>query len=770
MKHGTFFRRWIFAAVAICCINGHSARAGLGGVEESLEVQLTYAEAGDPSAQYNLALAHFNGHGVPRDLGKAVAWFRKAADLGLPEAQYNLAVCYLNGEGIEKNEKEAIKYLQAAAVQGIFSAQKTLIRCYATGIGVQKSPANALLWDFLARRTVELQTGLSVGQPGRPPKLRADGAAVWVNADGTSRAVHPDGSEETIARDGTRYIERIKGVKTEVTADGTEVSTYDNGVVERKLPDGTRVVRDSKGIVQTTYPDGRKLLEGKATTQDGREVQIAQLFGKDGKPISSRLSDGTRVQVNYPDGTFALEYPGEDEKGAKLTLIERHGADGHLQARDLVREDGRKREGEEEWTIKRWLRSDGGLEVQVVERYGLGGSVLKQEILKETTRPISQPAAKASAASAGGMGITPAPMKPAESTIVSMPARTATSMGSAGQARSGIEKLLGELEEIARLTRGYVGATDADYERARATAASFTIALQSAPQKSAAASALIARSLKAAAAPPQQPPLIEISSDLSDKYPLGLNGREALKAREWKHAETPNFVVHYAEVADAQPVMCFIETAYFVVTQTLGIDDRSARKKSHVFIFPDGAEWNEWLRKKRLPPMVAGYAYKDELLIGAQGEKDDYAKLICHEAAHAIVARYYPGRRWPLWLGEGFAEYMAAKAMAVKRTHQVQRYLSDKADKSIDITSVVNRLTYGGVSAGSPTGLASLGNFYPNSEKLVRVFQEKLPATEFPRFVNLLVAGNSFEASLRAAYGKSCPDVTSLKRLVDTMK
>ena len=40
------------------------------------------------------------GEGVPTDLEKAAAWYRKAADTGNPYAQGNLAVLYAYGRGV----------------------------------------------------------------------------------------------------------------------------------------------------------------------------------------------------------------------------------------------------------------------------------------------------------------------------------------------------------------------------------------------------------------------------------------------------------------------------------------------------------------------------------------------------------------------------------------------------------------------------------------------------------------------------------------------
>ncbi|MGN0346192.1 MAG: tetratricopeptide repeat protein [Lachnospiraceae bacterium] len=52
------------------------------------------AEAGDPSAMFNLGELYFNGDGVEQDYDIAEQWFRRAAELGNESAQYYLDEYY----------------------------------------------------------------------------------------------------------------------------------------------------------------------------------------------------------------------------------------------------------------------------------------------------------------------------------------------------------------------------------------------------------------------------------------------------------------------------------------------------------------------------------------------------------------------------------------------------------------------------------------------------------------------------------------------------
>lgn len=334
--------------------------------------------------------------------------------------------------------------------------------------------------------------------------------------------------------------------------------------------------------------------------------------------------------------------------------------------------------------------------------------------------------------------------------------RTTMSLGAAYREKVSVTKQLGELESLERPGGYFAGATEAQYETARTAAQRFVFNLPSTPQAAQPGNWLNQR-LAQMAAPPPPPPLVEIPTDRSEVYPLGLHGRGIIKKYGWKHAETQHFVVHFMKASDAYPVMRYIECAYFVVTQTLALDTTASKRKSHVFIFPDAGSWKEFTGTIGFPPQVEGFAYKDELLLGAHDERDTYLKILCHETTHAVVAHFYPGRQWPLWLNEGFAEYMSAKSLALRRSHRPERYLAAKVANPLDVNKVFDRLTYG------PSGpMNDVGAFYGQSEKCARVLLEKLPPQSFTKFANLAMAGNPIPTCLGEAYGSDAAKFQTL--------
>jgi hypothetical protein len=425
--------------------------------------------------------------------------------------------------------------------------------------------------------------------------------------------------------------------------------------------------------------------------------------------------------------------------------------------------------------IVRWYRDpeDKNQRLHVRETYGLGGSVSKQEVLAKEAIPPPKP--------------KPAPAARSGPIMFTMPSQAITAMGqslpaettapAATQTDPEVRATLDALREQEAKSRNFAGAKAADYKTAQAQAAQYVIPYENPPQKS----ELNWMKFKTARLVPPPPRLQEVPTDLSKKYPLGQNGQEAIKSRVWKHAESDHFVVHYTDLASVAPVINYIENAYCVVVQLLQVEEARGAAKSHVFVFPDKSSWNDWLGKHGLPSAVAGYAYKGELLFGAGQEQDDYIKTICHEATHAIIARYYPGRHLPLWFNEGVAEYSAARAIALKRGVKLEKFLGKGAIER-DLRPIFARGSYqDAAKAAGPLGtksgvarapgpdpeLEKLRTFYRTSERCVMALNEHVDSANFPKFVNLLAAGNPAELSLRIAYGNACPTPEALAKLLD---
>lgn len=718
----------ILAAVFLWEAVAYSSTGLDQAITEPIPVLQTQAAMGDPSSQFNLALAYQEGNGVERNIATAVQWYTKAANSGLAIAQFNLAVLYANGAEIPKNEKEAAKWFYAAAQNGYFDAQKVLIGLYLTGRGVPKSPTNALWWDFLARRTLALRYGGDGGQPPHPPTLHAGGGAEML-IDGKKVIVQDDGSIDRIANDG---------------------------VTVRTLPDGR---------IQRILSDGTKTIEGKGRDNRGAFVRIVEKLGKDNQLIEKRVFWEDHTVVETPDGPDHLETPVKDAQGTALILIEEL-IDQRAKNGRLVRADNGAgpKEGEI-WTIRRTLHIDEIALEDVIEKYSSTGRVA-QQALPMTIRPDNRPTI---VNLPGAIGTMPGEM-------ATMPQQTATLPVGAGyrtvgenvyREKTDITPKLAALQELERSSRNFAGATEQDYANASKVSASFVIPLPSPPQKAGSSSSFI-RSRIVDQTVLHDEPLLPIPDDRSKVVPFGLYGADVIKRYPWKHAETTHFIVHYLDSSEAALTMQYIEGAYFMITNLLNLAPERGSTKSHVFLFRDREEWNAYLSSTGKPPQVAGFAYKTELLLGSAPNKaalEASMKTLCHEVTHAVIARFYPGRAIPLWLNEGLAEYNAARTVSVKRGQPAGKFLSHDAEATIDLSKLFDRIKYGNISGPVAYGQPDpVRVFYADAEKCVRVICEKLPADGFPKLFNALAAGNAAGPSLVHAYGS---DVAAVQALVN---
>jgi TPR repeat protein len=124
--------------------------SGLGGIPQdegkAVEWYRKAAEQGDVQAQTRLGYMYGEGRGVAKDEAKAVELYRKAAEQGNAQAQTGLGVMYAYGRGIPKDEGKAAEWYRKAAEQGHAQAQTRLGYMYGEGRGVAKDEAKAVEW------------------------------------------------------------------------------------------------------------------------------------------------------------------------------------------------------------------------------------------------------------------------------------------------------------------------------------------------------------------------------------------------------------------------------------------------------------------------------------------------------------------------------------------------------------------------------------------------------------------------------------------------
>ena len=124
---------------------------GAGGLQQDIKQAFVWchrsADQGFVPAQATLGVLYE----LIGKYDKSVHWLRQAADAGDPEAQFNLAMMYRSGKGVQMSKESAFEYFCAAAEQGVSSAQLRLALAYGTGDGVMEDGIEAHKWLLIAR-------------------------------------------------------------------------------------------------------------------------------------------------------------------------------------------------------------------------------------------------------------------------------------------------------------------------------------------------------------------------------------------------------------------------------------------------------------------------------------------------------------------------------------------------------------------------------------------------------------------------------------------
>jgi uncharacterized protein len=162
-----------------------------GQEKQAALLYLRAAKAGNPSAQYNIAImrinqetrlisekkaleflqssAQSNSPDAQWTLGKlleksdltaSAKWHERAAQQGLPQAQVALANLYFLGRGVPQSDVISARWYQRAAQAGEVHAQATMGAFYERGIGVERDWQQAVSWYAMAARQGDQVAGL----------------------------------------------------------------------------------------------------------------------------------------------------------------------------------------------------------------------------------------------------------------------------------------------------------------------------------------------------------------------------------------------------------------------------------------------------------------------------------------------------------------------------------------------------------------------------------------------------------------------------------
>lgn len=274
----------------------------------------------------------------------------------------------------------------------------------------------------------------------------------------------------------------------------------------------------------------------------------------------------------------------------------------------------------------------------------------------------------------------------------------------------------------------------------------------------------------AASASPTVPPVstpppydVALRQEPWEKLPdqqISSVGQEALALRpqQWRHGETENFIFHYRGLSDALQIAREIEFDLWYVANSLGAKQADYTKKSHVYVFADEKEWQKFVVASHAPAWTHSLAIGDELFLNVRAAGGGFdSQTLAHETTHAVVARIYPGRHWPVWLNEGFAEYMgdasvAARSSRSPRSNQRKLHYADMT--VAELTATVHY----------PQEIDQVARLYDTSAKFVRYLFNKYPKESFPKFVDRLLAGEVVATALAEVYGAEFRDLPAFEK------
>ncbi len=232
--------------------------------------------------------------------------------------------------------------------------------------------------------------------------------------------------------------------------------------------------------------------------------------------------------------------------------------------------------------------------------------------------------------------------------------------------------------------------------------------------------------------------------DLSERD-TSPDGKTALATGEgWRHAETGHFIYHFKDEKKAETVYLHAELYYGWVKELFGVTEDQWKKKSHIYVFEDAGEWKVFHEKIKMPERGPAFTTGWELFIYRDPFWLAPQKTLAHEITHVIAFRFLDGPI-PLFLNEGFAEYIGYKAAALKadgEEYRVRTIQQIPADKWIPADRLARMESY-------PEDIEI---FYRQAELAVRYLLTRQPARLFYPFLKDVSKGASLEKALMTYY------------------
>ena len=255
--------------------------------------------------------------------------------------------------------------------------------------------------------------------------------------------------------------------------------------------------------------------------------------------------------------------------------------------------------------------------------------------------------------------------------------------------------------------------------------------------------------------------LPEVQLDQLSDHAISERGQTALAINpsRWKHAETANFVYHFADNFIATPVSVEAEFYYSAIAKELERDTSRWERKSHIYIFEKPEDWKAFQKNANLEPWTGGIHSGGDLFIVRNPLFKFKGRSLGHEVAHLVLFRFF-GNGIPLWLNEGYAEDSSSRFYAsfMRARNYDARPLSPSVVPAdyMPINALACALSY-------PTEVHQVTAFYAESQRLVR-FLMGVNAHQFLEFMEELSTGARFETALGRTFGERFMSLDALER------
>lgn len=201
------------------------------------------------------------------------------------------------------------------------------------------------------------------------------------------------------------------------------------------------------------------------------------------------------------------------------------------------------------------------------------------------------------------------------------------------------------------------------------------------------------------------------------------------------------------------------EAYYGWVKQMFGARGDEQKRKSHVFVFEDREVWRSF--KARSPEKLPGaeaFTNGFELFLYREPFYLEPQRVLAHEITHLVLFRFVKGAV-PLFLNEGFAEFMATKAIAMKSDgdeYRVRTFQMIPEKDFIPLKELAGFTDY-------PSGREAA--FYRQSELLTRFLLLNYKTEKYYSLLKTAAQGKPFAQALEELYGMDPETLTDKFRL-----